>query len=95
VEERLERADVDDATLVVQALEADRRRAAQRQVVGPSVLDDDGAHGRCPGEEPDPARKRHRGTGRRMDRRSDDGHGRFVGERVGAEPLVVDRLPKR
>ena len=58
VEQRLERAEMDHPAVLVEALEADRRHAAQDQVVGPAVLDDDRA-----------ARRRPR-TGRRSRRAS-------------------------
>jgi hypothetical protein len=81
---------VDHPAVAVEALQAGRRRAAQDQVVGPAVLDDDRAGVRGPGEDPDTSRQRHRGPGRDVDRRRDDGDRRLVGQVVGFEAVRVD-----
>jgi hypothetical protein len=90
VEQRLERAEVDHAAVDVEALETGRRRAAQDQVVGAAVLDDDRARGRGPGEDADPPRERHRCPGRDVDRRRDHCNRCLVGQVVGFEAVRVD-----
>ena len=95
MEQRVERAQVNHAAVDVEALEAGRRRAAQDQVVGAAVLDDDRARGRGPGEDADPPRERHRRPGRDMDRRRDDRDRGLVRQVVGFEAVRVDEPRRR
>jgi hypothetical protein len=81
---------VDDPTIVVESLQADRRRAAERQVIRARVLDDDRAGRSRPGQETQPPRKWHRHAGWNLDRRPDDGDRRDVRQAVRLEPVRVD-----
>ena len=90
MEQRFECAQVDHAAVDVEALEAGRRRAAQDQVVGAAVFDDDRPRGRGPGEDADPSRERHRRACRDVDGRRDDRDRRLVGQVVGFEAVRVD-----
>ena len=91
VEERLEGAEVDHPSVLVEALEADRRRTAEDQVVGPRVLDDDGAGCACPGQEPEAAGEGHRYARRELDRRRDHRDSGVAGQLVGPQAVRVDR----